>query len=188
MKNILNRLNKLDYSKLKKLLADLHEQAKPLITKWGKLTPREKGLLVTLVGVCALFILVSIIGSFIGIAGSISKQHTTLQSYQMEAKGLNYEYQQLSKMVPNQFTDVTKTKIAQDMTQILGVKDPNITITNGELTVKADSASFESVALFLEQLRKSYGLFPEKLIVTRLATSSGYVSLNATFVVEDNAN
>lgn len=188
MKKILDRLNKLDYSKLKKILAELHEQAKPLIIKWGKLTPREKGLLVTLVGACALFILVSIIGSFIGISDSVSQRHATLQSYHMEAKGLNYEYQQLSKMVPNQFTEVTKTKIAQDMTQILGAKDPNVTLTNGELTVKTDNASFESVALFLEQLRKSYGLFPEKLIVTRLATSSGYVSLNATFVVENNAN
>ena len=73
------------------------------------------------------------------------------------------------------------------MQQILKVKDPNISVDSGVLTISAQNVTFNDVTLFMEQLRNSYALFPQKLTITRSVTS-GYVTLNATFLVNNDAN
>ncbi len=153
----------------------------PLINRWTKFTPREKQLLLVISAIFSLFIIFSIIGSCIDLTNRVYNKYATLQSYKISAKMLNKEFNDLNQVSTNTYSEVSVSRIQGDVSQALSIQTPTITIQDNLLTIKADNVLFEPVILLLEQLRKSYGIFPNKLKITQ--SKSGYVTLNATFMV-----
>ncbi|MFN8770238.1 MAG: type II secretion system protein GspM [Neisseriaceae bacterium] len=178
----LNFISNLKNNKrINEFIKQLQERAKPFIERWVRLTQREKQLLIILSGVIVAFILFSIISAAINIDTQLNKRYDILQAYKLDAQSIQNELKILSKTTANEFSTVSLTRVQGDVTQALGVTNPDVILQDNILTIKADNVSFESVILLLEQLRKSYGVFPTKLKITQ--SRSGYVNFNATFFV-----
>lgn len=157
------------------------QRSKPLVDRWVKLTVREKQLVGGLLAVFSIFILSSIISSAINLSTQLSNKYVLFQAYKLDAQSIQKEFKELSNITANEFNSVSTERIKGDATQALGVVNSDITLQDNVLIIKADNVLFESVVLLLEQLRKSYGIFPSKLKVTQ--SRSGYVNFSATFSV-----
>lgn len=175
---------KLDFEQIK---YNIIQVSRPLMDKWNQRTARERNLLITMFAVLGVFIIYVVINSMLNLITNIKSNNLKLQAINIQAHNINQEYNEINKIPPNQFSVATKTSITQDMQQILKVKTPNILLDSGVLTLSAQNVTFNDVTAFMEQLRNSYALFPQKLTITRSVTS-GYITLNATFLVNNNAN
>ncbi|MCE2705830.1 MAG: hypothetical protein LW807_01985 [Proteobacteria bacterium] len=167
--------------KYDRFINDLKIRLKPLLMRWLQLSIREKQLVIALLSAFGIFILVSIVGSAIDITDRMYNKNIILQTYQLDSQVLNREFKELSQTTANEFSEVSVARIKGDVTQALSVKEPDVTLQDNMLILKGDNILFESVILLLEQLRKSYGIFPTKLKMTQ--SRSGYINFNATFLV-----
>lgn len=163
------------------IIDQIIQRSKPLVDRWIRLTVREKQLVGGLLAIFGIFILSSIIGSAINLSSQLNNKYILLQAYKLDAQSIQKEFKELSNITANEFNSVSIERIKGDTTQALSVVNPDITLQDNILIIKADNVLFESVILLLEQLRKSYGIFPSKLKVTQ--SRSGYVNFSATFSV-----
>lgn len=184
--NVFNRLK--NHPKLQSLSAIIKSVIKEKIpglqSFWIKLTNREKLLLGVMSVSILIFILVTIISAAIGFADSLKSSYTMLQTDRIKVTSMNKTYTSLLKTSGNEFSPVKLERIKEDITQILNIKTPDATMQDGVLIIKVDNITFESSMLFLDQMRKSYGLFPEKLVITT-AFNPGFIAFRATFKVEE---
>ena len=152
----------------------------PLREYWKRLSEREQQIL-ALGGVfLVLMFLFSIISMGLDFKDGLKQKSMQLERYQIDAQIFAKQYKNVSQINPNDFSSVNTERVKNDAIGILEVKNPDVILADNTLTIKVDNTKFESVVAFLDQLRKSYGLFPAKLKITRLA-QSGYVSFSATF-------
>ena len=167
--------------KYKKFMRELQIKIQPLMGRWIRFTPREKQLVFAVILAGGIFILLSIVSSVMDITDKVNRNYTLMQDYKLSSTILNQEYKELSLTTANTFSTVSLARIQDDVSQALEVKTPDVSIQDTTLTIKADNVLFNSVVLFLEQLRKSYGIFPNKLTMTQ--SRSGYITFKATFLV-----
>ena len=167
--------------KYKELIRSLKIKIQPLLDRWVRFTPREKQLVLAIFIAGGLFVLVSILGSATDIIRIAHRDYIRMQNYNLTAVALNKEYKELSLTSANTFSTVSLTRIQDDVSQVLEIKTPDVSLQEGLLTIKCDNVLFSSVILLLEQFRKSYGIFPNKLTITQ--SRSGYVALKVTFLV-----
>jgi type II secretory pathway component PulM len=153
---------------------------KPIKDYWLRLSGRDQQVLMIAGSIIALMFVVLIISSAIGIKNSLKINYTTIAEQRIDAQIIAQQYKDLSQTTPNDFSSVNSDRIKGDATQILDVKDAEIIFSDNTLSVKVGNAKFEKVMQFLDQLRKSYGLFPNTLTITRLS-QPGYVALNVSF-------
>jgi type II secretory pathway component PulM len=158
----------------------------PLVQEfWAKLTEREK-LLVGVMGAGVVtFILVSCLSAAITLVGNLQLTATELKADNIQARSMSKIYNSLLKISGNEFSQVKLSRVKEDITQILNNKNPDAIMQDNILTIKVDNVIFESSILFVDQMRKSYGLFPETLVIMT-AFNPGYVNFKATFRVENN--
>ncbi len=168
---------------LNNLLKEANIRLKPVYAYWEKLSDREKQLVTILGGVIGLFILVSIFSSAISFRKALEARDMQLERYKMEALVMYKEYRDLSSISANQFSSANADQIKADISEVLDVKNPNVVVQDNVLSIDVDNADFKSIMLFLDQMRNSYGLFPDKLKITRLS-KSGYASFSVTFILE----
>jgi type II secretory pathway component PulM len=185
MKNLLNKksLLKFDNSTLNLWLDNLQERLNNVVAYWMRLSSREQQLLGISSILIVLFIIFSIIGSAIDLSNNLEKNYIQYEWYQLNAQSMAKEYKQLNQITSNELSQVTREKVKEDIIQVLDVKNPDVIIADNMITINIANAKFELVILLLEQLRKSYGLFPTKLKFTRLL-QSGFIAFNGTFKVE----
>lgn len=160
----------------------------PLINKaramWLRLSQRDQHILILgsiLVGFMFLFL---VIGSAIDLQNDLHNNLIKTEQQVAYTKTLTTRLKDLSQITANEFSTPTADKIKGDITQLFDVKNPDVALVDKTLTISIPSARFERVMLFLDQLRKSYGIFPSELQLTRISPS-GYVSFHATFNIED---
>jgi type II secretory pathway component PulM len=167
---------------LKTALANLKQKVEPqlkiLIAKWNQLQPREQKLVGGL-GVCLILTML-----FLMVTGLIAYKARV----DMAVKNLNsfviFSKQAALKSVEaNTFTSVSSDQIKGDVTQVLQTKDPDILIQDGQMTITVPNAQFSQVMTLLDQMRRSYAIFPSQLNITK-QSRAGYVSFNATFWVK----
>ncbi len=156
----------------------------PVISYWQKLSEREKKLL-TLIGILLIFIIsFFIISGIITWTNNLTKVYISKQKYMLEAGAISKQYKDIMQTSSNEFSVVKTEQIKNDLINLLDNKNPYVTLENNNLTINLDSAKFDSVMLLLDQLRKTYGIFPNTLKFTKI--SSGYVSFNGSFIIYDN--
>lgn len=171
----------------KQFLELVLEKSKPYIRDgknyWIKLSEREQ-FIVKAGGVAlALMFLFLIASSMFGLEGSLKNSIRTNSIDLANARILNLKMQDLSSITANEFTSVSSEKIKGDITQLFAIKSPDAVLNDDTLIITISGAKFDLVMLFLDQLRQSYGIFPDKMKIYR-GTQSGLVDFYATFHVE----
>lgn len=183
MKNKL--ITKLSNSPLiKQLNADLKERSKPLIEYWLRLSSREQNLLMGAGIIIVATLIFSILSSVVALEQNLRQEYVQSQQYRLDAETMAKQYKNLNSITSNDFSSVNGDKIKGDVSQALNVKNADVLISNNTLTINVANAKFGDVILLLDQLRKSYGLFPDKLKITRLS-QSGFVAFTASFTVSN---
>ena len=168
-------------------LSIMVEKAKPYIQDaknyWIRLSEREQLIVkVGVIGLILMFLFIfvsSMLNLEQGLKDSIQTKNIDLAN----AKILNLEMQDLSSITANEFTEVSVDKVRGDITQLFSVKDPDVAINDDMLIINLSNVKFKRVVLFLDQMRKSYGEFPDKLKIYRTG-QAGLVNFYATFHVE----
>lgn len=166
--------------KYKPQIEKLQKQLKPLKDYWLGMSQRDQQVLMVVGSVVGLMLIMLIISSGIGFKNSLKDDYTLMAQQRIDAQIIAKQYKELSNITPNDFSSVNSDRIKGDALQVMGIKDAEVLFADNNLTIKVTSTKFDSVMLFLDQLRKSYGLFPNKLKITRLA-QSGYVTFSASF-------
>lgn len=175
--DLLNNLKK----KLQPQIDQLIVRLQPLNEYWKRQTERDQQILMGVGVIMVLMILAYIISSAMAYKDELQSKVIVLERYKIYSEVYARQFKDLSRVTPNDFSTVSSERIKNDATSVLGVTEPTVLLSDGTLTVKADNVKFDSVVDFLDQLRKSYGLFPDSLKVTRMS-NSGYVSFSVTFI------
>lgn len=158
----------------------IEPQIKILKDRWTQLLPRERLMLI----IMGVFLVVALL--FYTVTGLISYKQKLLRDvdglnqFMLYAEQSKTTFKKLSKIDANKITTPTIDQIKSDIKQILQIDNPDVNLQDGQLVVNIPNAKFSDVMTFLDQLRRSYGLFPEQLNIVR-QSKSGYVSFNATF-------
>lgn len=174
-------------SKLKLQSEHLKKQLMPkvqlLINRWQLLQAREQQLLMLMAVVAVLSIV------FYGVTGVIKyndrviREVVNLNQFRVFSKQAANSYKVLNKVQANTFNQVNLVQVKADVVQVLQVKDPDILIQDGQMTVNVPNVQYNQVVTLLEQFRRSYALFPSQVNITR-QSKAGYVSFNAIFWVK----
>ena len=162
---------------------ELKVKLKPAIDYFKHLTPREQQILGIggiLLGIMLVFLIVN---WAIDFQKNLQKDYEYMQTYWLDSEELIKEYKEIVKLTPNEFSKVKLEQIKGDVALALSVKEPDVTLNENKLNINVPNAPFAGVMILLNQFRKSYGIFPDKLKITRLS-NSGYVSFSASFTVE----
>lgn len=168
--------------RIEKLIGQIALKTKPLVDYYNRLNEREKQI-VMFGGIFAVIIVFYlIISAGYDFESSLQKDYTLIQTYQADAEYLIKDYRDIVQLTPNEFNSVDVDRIKKDLAQITD-EDPDVGQSAGILTVKVSQAKFSDLMNILNQFRKSYGIFPLKLKITRLS-QSGYVSFSASFKVK----
>ena len=168
------------HKKIQPQLDNLLLRLQPVREYWKRLTERDQQILLLGGMVLALLLIFSVISAAIDYRQQVKGSYLQLERYRIDAQLIASNYKELANLTPNDFSSVNTDRIKGDSSQIMEVTDADVVLADNTLTVKANNVKFEAAMNFLDQLRKSYGLFPEKLKITRLS-QSGYVAFSATF-------
>jgi type II secretory pathway component PulM len=114
---------------------------------------------------------------------NVTSDVDNLSHFTVYSKQAATTYKAVNQVEANSFTQVSSDQIKGDITQVLQIKDPDILIQSGQMTVNVPNAQFSQVMILLDQFRKSYAIFPSQVTITR-QSQSGYVAFNATFWVK----
>ncbi len=155
----------------------------PVIIYWKNLNERERKLII-LAGILLSFIITFfIISGLITWKNNLIIEFTNKQKYLLEADYISKQYKDVIQTSSNEFSTVKTEQIRNDITNLLDNKNVNITLENNSLFINVDSAKFESIMLLLDQFRKTYGIFPDTLKITKI--SPEYASLNMSFIIDE---
>lgn len=150
---------------------------------WLKLSEREQ-LIVKFGGISlGLMFLFLIASQMFSLEDNLQESIRINSTNLGNAKILNLQIQDLSTITANEFTSVTAEKIKDDITQLFSIKTPDVALNDNTLIINIPGVRFDLVMLFLDQMRKSYGIFPDKLKIYR-ANQSGLVDFYVTFDIE----
>lgn len=169
-------------SHFKQLLTDIKRSLKPILDYYYSRTRREQQLLIGLGIFALLYIIYFLINGLYNMQQDVENQYKTYQSYNNSIAYMAKQYKHVSQLTPNEFSAVTIERITADIVAVLGVQSPDIQLIEKTLVIQVSRAQFSKVMNLINQLRKSYGIYPTKLDITKL-TDSGYVTLNISFKV-----
>ena len=161
------------YSKFKK-------QLEPLKEYWLRLSQRDQQILIIILIMLILTIVYFMIYGAVAYRDKLTKESILNQQQYEESVILAREYKYIKRISVLDYHTPNSDIIKQDVMQILDVKDADVTVTDNILNIKANNVSFDNVILFLEQLRKEYGMFPMSLKISKLPVS-GEVALNISY-------
>lgn len=168
---------------IKNITTRMTERLKPLKAYWITLSSREQKLLMS--GGIVLVVVIAFMGitSAIELQSDLQKQYLKNAQYHFNAEVMSKEYRDLISITSNDFSSVNSEKIKGDVNNALGNVTFDVILSDNTLIINVAEAPFENSLLLLDQLRRSYGLFPIKLKMTRLS-KSGFVAFSASFNVE----
>lgn len=168
---------------IKNIKIQIIERLKPVKDYWLTLSPREQRLIMGGGIILAAAIAIIGINYAIELRSDLQKQYLRNAQYHFDAEVMAKEYRDLVKTTSNDFSSVNSERIKGDVNNALGNVPFDVILSDNTLTINVAEAPFENALLLLDQLRRSYGLFPIKLKMTRLS-KSGFVAFSASFNVE----
>lgn len=178
-KNIGNFTNKY-VERYRPQIDNLILRLKPLKDYWMRSSGRDQKILTAVGAIILIMMITLIISSALQFRTNLANDYNIMAMQKIDSEIIANQYKNLSQTTPNDFSNVNSDRIKGDASQILDVKDSEIIIADNSLSVKATKVKFEKIMQFLDQLRKSYGLFPAKLTITR-GPQSGYADFKVTF-------
>ncbi len=165
-------------------LTKLAPKLDSLADYWKHLSEREQWLIKIGGILIAIAFAFFVIGMAMDLQSHLENDISTTELSLASTKSIAFQLKDLSQISANDYTTISADKVKGDITQLFGIKNPDVASADKAITVQIPDAKFELVMLFLDQLRKSYGVFPSHLKITR-SSQPGFVSFNATFNVEE---
>ena len=165
---------------IKYLYSKFKKQLEPLKEYWLRLSQRDQQILIIILIMLILTIVYFMIYGAVAYRDKLTKESILNQQQYEESVILAREYKYIKRIPVLDYHTPNSDIIKQDVMQILDVKDADVTVTDNILNIKANNVSFDNVILFLEQLRKAYGMFPMSLKISKLPVS-GEVALNISY-------
>jgi len=168
---------------IEKLKQKIGPQLEALLSRWNQLQPREQKMVGGL-GICLIAtMLFMLVTGLVAYKTRLSMAVHNLNSFVSFSKQAALSYKNIKAVEANTFNSVSTDQIKGDVTQVLQVKDPDILIQDGQMTISVPNTQFSQVMTLLDQLRRSYAIFPSQLNITK-QSRAGYVSFSATFWVK----
>ena len=88
------------------------------------------------------------------------------------------QYKNLKNIQPNNTNKIDINNLKQEIKTALQVTSVDVDVQDSQITISGSMVSFEKVILLLEQLKKSYNVFPEQASFVK--AKSGMVSFSFT--------
>lgn len=148
-----------------------------LKTYYLSLSAREQNFLTVAFVVVILFVFILIFSSVIKLKNNFDNDVIINKKLLLEVNNLSSSYKQIMLLTPNTFTEATNERISADVRDVLHVKNADITVDNQVVSINIDNVEFNLLMIFLDEVRKSYGLFPIKLKIAK-QSMSGFVACN----------
>lgn len=164
------------------IIVKIDPQVKQLQKRWDQLVPRERYLLVLMTICLIITLLYFVISGMIGYQKKLAIEVTDLNKMVLYSEQAKYQVKKLSKAEINKFNQVTTEQIKSDITQVVQIESPVILLQDEQLTIDLPNAKFALVATLFDQLRRSYGIYPDQVNIVK-QSQSGYVNVNAIFWV-----
>ena len=149
---------------------------------WVALQPREQQLLAGGGVILIILAIYWLISSASNIQDGLNASVLKLSKDSIAAISISKQYKEINSIAANNINQVRNDQVRDDVVSALENKTVDVMLQDGVLTINVGDAEFSKVTILLDQLRKSYGLFPATVNINRLS-KSGHVAFNATFVV-----
>ncbi|MDD3266221.1 MAG: type II secretion system protein GspM [Burkholderiales bacterium] len=164
------------------VLTKFEPQIKQLQKRWEQFLPRERYLLIAMIAALIVSLIYFIISGLISYKNNLDMIVGNLNKTVLYTEQAKYKIKQISKVDANKFNQVTVEQIKSDITQVAQVESPVVLIQDEQLSINIPNGQFSLVMTLLDQLHRSYGIFPDQVNITK-QSQSGYVSMNAIFWV-----
>lgn len=182
MKKIKQGIKKsITHPKVAKIIEQLKVRVKPIVEYYHRLNEREKQIVFFGSILVILVFFYFLISAAYAFQSGLQKEYMVVQTYKADVQYLSKLYKDINSLTPNEFSPVTVESIKGDLESISENK-PDIELIGTNLTINISQVKFSDIMDALNQFRKSYGIFPDKVRITRLS-ESGYVSFSASFKV-----
>jgi type II secretory pathway component PulM len=165
-----------------KVIEQISARAKPVVDYYQHLNEREKQIVFFGGIIAILMIFYLIISGAYSFQSRLEKEYMVIQTFRADVEYLSKLYKDINNLTPNEFSPVTADTIKGDLTAISPDTPPNVEQIGDTIAITISQAKFSDVMNALNQLRKSYGIFPEKVKMVRLS-ESGYISCRILFKV-----
>lgn len=157
-------------------------QIKQLQKRWEQFLPRERYLLIAMAAALILSLIYFIISGLISYRNNLEVIVGNLNKTVLYTEQAKYKIKKLSKVDVNKFNQVTVEQIKSDITQVVQIESPVVLIQDEQLSINIPNGQFSLIMTLLDQLHRSYGIFPDQVNIIK-QSQSGYVSMNAVFWV-----
>jgi hypothetical protein len=161
---------------------DILNKIQPIVQKWRGLSQREKNMINILTITFLVYIVVNICFSIINFSQNIEIKNANLYKMLNKVNYLQKEYDNISAFNPNKFSEISITKVKDDMTQVLDIKEPNVVLEDNLLIIKGERVPFERIIQLLGQFRNTYGIFPTKLMIIKVEPN--IINFDISFMVK----
>ncbi len=172
---------KFDLNTIKEMYAELKKRLEPLKEYWLRLSQRDQQILTVVFILSVIVLIYTLFNSALMYRNKLIAEVEQSKLQYEESINIIRDYKRFNRTIPNDFSTPNTDVIKTDAEQILAEKDVEVTLIDSVLNIKSNNVEFDNVISFLEQLRKSYGLFPIKLKITRLPVS-GFVAVSIDYV------
>jgi type II secretory pathway component PulM len=146
--------------------------------RFKALTYREKVIVIALAVFTALYIVFISINAIIKYRYSLQNQVNNLKVLSVSVDQIANEYKVLKNVQPNSTNKIDINNLKQEIKTELQVNTVDVDVQENQIIISGSMVSFEKVILLLEQLKKSYNVFPEKANFVK--AKSGMVSFSFT--------
>ena len=164
------------------LKSKFQPQINQLKNKWSQLQEREKLLVAIMVACLGFTIVYFSVDAIVRYKKSLRSQVVSLNEFVLYANQSADSFKYLSKLEAKSITTPSLEQIKSDVTQVTAIENPGVNLQDGQLCITIQELQFNQAMALLDQLRRSYGLFPSQLTMNRQA-KDGYVSFSAMFWV-----
>ncbi len=165
-----------------KIIEQVSARTKPIVVYYQHLNEREKQIVFFGGIIAILFVFYLLITGAYSFQSRLEKEYMVIQTYRADVEYLSKLYKDINSITPNEFSPVTADAIKGDLASISPDNAPNIEQIGDTIAITISQAKFSDVMDAINQLRKSYGIFPEKVKMVRLS-ESGYISCRILFKV-----
>ncbi len=157
-------------------------QINNLTNKWNQLQDRERILVGLMVASLVCSLLYISVDSIVKYKASLQREVVSLNEFVLYANQASVEFKNLSKLEAKSSMPPSVAQVESDVIQITSIEHPSVNLQDGQLAINIPEVQFNQVMMLLDQLRRSYGLFPDQLTIAR-KDKDGIVSLSALFWV-----
>lgn len=154
-----------------------------LENRFKMLSYREK-IIVAGMGILIVCYLIFVsISSIITYRNNLQNTVNNLNTISVSVDQIANRYKSLKNIQPNTTNKIELNNLKQEIKTALQVNNVDVDVQDNQITISGSMVSFEKVILLMEQLKKSYNVFPDKASFVK--AKSGMISFSFTIWMQD---